>query len=480
MKRHTQIFFLIISCLIASYGVDAQTDSAALDSAQYQLSNDPVLINNIYIVGNKKTKPRIILRELSLDEGEYVPGSSLDQILEQDRNLIYNTNLFSTVEIEKLQLDSATYDLLIKVKERWYFYPVPVFKLTDRNFNDWWVNRNRDLSRVKYGLRLHKYNFRGLNERLLLVALFGFENQFIFGYRMPYIEKTQRHGLEWKVGYKEQNNLAYQTDDHLPTFITSRSQKQEVYSGELTHSFRNNYYNYLRNTLVYYKVNIADTIATLNPNYLGNGATSQQAFILRQSFTRDLRDNRNYALNGYLLFLSAEKVGLGIFNDVDIWRFTGYYDRTSDLGNGWYTKNSIAGQVSTEDQVSYFNYIGFGYLNYLVRGYELDVIEGYQNVLSKNEVRKLIFKGTSNISKVMPLEQFQKIPFAFYGKIFLDGGWINNYPEYEQNNRLSNQFLYGVGLGLDIVTLYDFTIRLEYSYNAENETNFFVNFTADL
>ncbi|MEQ8678451.1 MAG: hypothetical protein RID25_01775, partial [Cyclobacteriaceae bacterium] len=114
----------------------------------------------------------------------------------------------------------------------------------------------------------------------------------------------------------------------------------------------------------------------------------------------------------------------------------------------------------------------------LVRGYELELIEGYQYFLSKNALRKRLWKSESDISRVMPLEQFQKIPFIFYGNIFFDAGWVKNYPNYEQSSRLSDRLLYGIGLGIDFITINDLTTRFEYSYNAENEFNFFLNFKA--
>lgn len=447
------------------------------------LRDSLIRINEIYIIGNEKTKKPIITRELKLEPGEVVYASELEPLVESSRNNVYNTNLFSTVDIEVLMLDSATVDLLIKVKERWYLWPAPVFKLTDESFNDWWYNRGADLKRVKYGLKLHQYNVRGRNERLKLVGLFGFERLVEVGYRIPYIEPSQRHGINLNFAYTDQNNLAYHTADHVTDFIESRSQKRNTYSGTVIYSFRNSYYNYHYGMLNMYTARVADTIAYLNPNYFGDGAVRQRAFKLSYTFARDTRDNRNYPLKGTQVFANIEKVGLGIFDDVDFWRFTINYEDNFDLGKGFYFSTNLAGEHSAKD-VPYFNYLGFGTGNYYVRGYDTDVnLEGYQNLLTKNNLKKLLFKGASNISRVMPIDEFQHIPYAFYGKIFIDVGWINNYPFYEQrglNNRLTNRFLYGIGVGLDIVTLYDFAFRLEYSYNAENQFNLFINFQADL
>lgn len=477
------LYVLLTTVLFTTLPAYSQEQSSETVSVQDTIANQLVRINEIYIIGNEKTREPIITRELKVQEGETVYSVELKSLVESSRNNVYNTNLFSTVDIEILKLDSATVDLLVKVKERWYLWPAPVFKLIDKSFNDWWFNRDADPKRVKYGLKLHQYNVRGRNERLKLVGLFGFERLIEVGYRIPYIEPSQRHGLNFNFAHTNQDNLAYITDDHVTEFIQSRTQKRSTYSGTVIYSFRNSYYDYHYGMISMYTAHVADTIAQLNPHYFGNGSTDQRAFKLSYTFARDTRNNRNYPLTGMQVFGNIEKGGLGIFNDVDFWRFTASYEGNFDLGKNYYFTTNLAAQHSSKD-VSYFNYLGFGTGNYYVRGYDTDVnLEGYQNVLTKNNFKKLIFKGASDISRVMPIDEFTRIPYAFYGKIFFDGGWINNYPFYEEqglNNRLTNRFLYGIGVGLDVVTLYDFTFRVEYSYNAENDFNLFLNFQADL
>ena len=80
----------------------------------------------------------------------------------------------------------------------------------------------------------------------------------------------------------------------------------------------------------------------------------------------------------------------------------------------------------------------------------------------------------------MPISQFSQFRMAAYLKFFADFAWVNNYPNYEISSRLTNQLLYSFGVGLDLVAMYDMVLRLEYSYNSENERNFALNIKADL
>ena len=150
------------------------------------------------------------------------------------------------------------------------------------------------------------------------------------------------------------------------------------------------------------------------------------------------------------------------------------------MGKGFYFATGLTGLVSGPSSQPYSLNQSLGFGRNYVRGFELNVVEGPRYVLSKNTFKKEIFKTTKDISKIMLIPQFQKLPLALYAKVFFDLGYVQNYPNYELNTRLSNKLLYGVGTGLDLVSFYDFVVRTEYSYNSQGDFHFFLNFKAEL
>ena len=118
---------------------------------------DSLLVNDIIIIGNKKTKPSIILRELTFSKNEYV--YEIDSILLKCKENLSNTSLFNFVEINYIKQDSNSILVYINVTERWYLWPMPVFELADRNFNEW--AEKKDFSRTNYGIYVRQDNFRG-------------------------------------------------------------------------------------------------------------------------------------------------------------------------------------------------------------------------------------------------------------------------------------------------------------------------------
>ena len=224
-----------------------------------------IRINRIFIVGNRVTKDRIVLRELTVKSGDIVYSTELPIILEMDKKKLINTRLFNTVEIRMLEFQPDQMDLLIDLNERWYTFPAPIFELADRNFNEWWQNYNHDFSRVNYGLRLYQYNMRGRNETLRLTAQFGFTRRFEISYRFPYIDKKQKHGLIVDFDFSEAKNLAYRTFDHKLEYLEADELLKSTRGGGLTYTFRNSFYASHALKIEYRSSSIYDTISTLNP-----------------------------------------------------------------------------------------------------------------------------------------------------------------------------------------------------------------------
>jgi hypothetical protein len=121
---------------------------------------------------------------------------------------------------------------------------------------------------------------------------------------------------------------------------------------------------------------------------------------------------------------------------------------------------------------------GFGFNNTLVRGYELYTVFAQNYFLNKSTLKKALFKGSTKW-KSIPIEQFQYIPYALYFKTYFDISYAKNTSNLEGNNFLADNMLTGMGFGFDFITMYDFVIRVEYSFNNIGESGFFLNFSSD-
>lgn len=441
-------------------------------------STDILKIKGIEIIGNFKTKPQIITRELSFNKDSTYQRYQLDSMFIWDRNRIYNTNLFNEVSIDLVNVEDGSAYVRITVDERWYLYPFPIFRLVDRNFNDWWVNRDRDLSRVNYGLKVTQFNFRGRNEILRLWLQTGFETVLNLYYDIPYIDKAQKNGLSFSSSYFEAKNVPVTTIENIRRFASSQEQVlRRAYTNSISHSYRSSFYSFHNISIGHLRVDVADTIAALNPNYLGEGRTQQQYLSLGYTYIWDKRNNRNYPTKGSYHRAGLSKIGLGIYNDgVDYWRarvnLTKY---TAFKDNFFLVNNLLALSTFPAKDRPYFNYSSIGFLKEVIRGYDLRIIEASSYVLQRNEFKHQLFGRKYDISKVMPLRQFQTFPITIYGKVYFDHGYAVGFPNYDGSVLLTDQYLYSLGTGLDIVWVNDITFRLELSRTGQDETRFFIN-----
>ena len=282
----------LLICIVLIVGIKGRTVGQETDSTT------TLRLNRVIIIGNKKTLDRIILRELTLTTGDSVQRYLLDDILNKDKNKIYNLRLFHSVSTRVLELPSHSFDLLVEVEERWFIFPAPIFELSDRNFNEWWQNYDHKFNRVNYGFRLYQYNFRGRNETVRLTAQFGFSQKFDLLYRVPYINKKQKQGLSFELIYTEPKNLAYQTRDHKLNFLNERSILRKKIAADVTYTYRKSFYETHSLSLDYEQGVIADTIQRLNPNYYQE--KNRQWFTsISYNFVSEHRDVIVYPLKGY-------------------------------------------------------------------------------------------------------------------------------------------------------------------------------------
>ena len=482
MKLSLVLLFWVSAEIVISQS--AVTDTLFAKSNEEVQASDSnqikqVSVGNVFITGNRKTKEQIILRELTLKPGATFSKIDLPIILEKDQQKLINTRLFLEVDIQIVERSESTIDLIVQVNERWYFFPSPIFKLADRSFNEWWVNQGRDLSRVNYGVRLTQYNFRGRRETVRMIAQFGFTKTLALNYMIPFIDKKQRNGLVFDIAYRDQKNLAYRTTNNKQTFLEYDEILKKAISSSVTWTHRYSFYNSHFVTFGYSNSTIDDTVAYLNPNYFLDGATQQRYFSLSYLFTRDLRDYIAYPLSGHIITFKAEKNGLGIYDDLNRFSMRASYAQYFPLKKNYFLSTSITGVASFPKRQAYNNTEAIGYRPDEIRGYELYVVEGQNYLIHKITLKKLLFAKETSI-KSIPISQFQKIPVQVYLKAYFDSGYVGTEFADPENTALSNKYLFGGGLGLDIVTYYDLVVRLEYSFNDSGDTGFFLNVRADI
>lgn len=479
------LFFFFSPCfLYHSYSQNfyqSLSGKKQLSDSTEHIAAREYIIERILIEGNKVTKPAILFRELTFKEGDTLHANPkmFENILAKCKNNLINTSLFTVVYLTHVEKKDNRVEVHIKVGERLYTWPAPIFELAERNFNVWW--QSKDFTRTNYGFYISRFNFRGRNETLTLNIQGGFTENFSLSYSVPYISKKKAGGLGFNIKYSRNHEIAYKTDTNALVFYkTYKEYIRKIFQTGLKYSYRDGIYDTHRIGLYYNTILIADTITDLNPEYLSGRQRSQKYFTFDYQYDLDHRNVKAYPLKGYYFgfVLGTYQTGK-VKNNFNTSYAVSAFHKYFQLSDKFYFSSGVKGKLSTPGMQAYYNQRGMGYGNDLVRGYGLYVIDGQSYGLLKTALKFELVKPTIVKVNFIPFEKFKTIPYAVYLNAFGDIGYVKDKYSFH-NNPLTNSWLLGSGVGLDYVTYYDMVFRMEYTINKFGESGFFLNFNATL
>ena len=228
----------------------------------------------------------------------------------------------------------------------------------------------------------------------------------------------------------------------------------------------------------YNNTRIDPEVLLQNPNYFQHNSNSLKYLYATYTFRHDKRDNVAYATDGELLQVSATKYGIFRTENLDEIEVNWTMNRYWKLNEKFHFASGLTANWFLSQSQPYTLVRGIGYNPNFIRGYELNVIEGQQLYVHKNSFRWKFIDWEYDISSVVPLEQFSTIPFTFYLSANFDHGYVKDRNNIPENALLTNRYLFGYGLGIDMVGFYDAVLRFEYSFNNNGGANFFLNFKA--
>lgn len=448
------------------------------------LATDSITVKEVRILGHKKTRSSTIFREMSFGQGDKIALKDLDAKIKESHASLMNTELFTGCEITYLnwEAEGNLVTFVVTVLETWYIYPIPIFELADRNFNVWWTEQNRDLNRVNIGGRLSWWNFTGRRDKLRLGYQYGYTREVKASYDLPYLNKAQNIGINVAYTQQKRREQNYQTNNNEQIFFLDND--DFVYRNRelrLDLSYRPKLYAKHLLRLAYRSESIADTIARfLNPDFFREGQKQQRYFTLGFEVTRDKRDVRNYPWKGSYGRLEVMKEGLGVFKERD--GMTVFFDcyayipirEKSSFNTGFSFKYS---PIRQQQPFLQNRAIGFG--KYGLSGYQFYVVDGLDMLIFRAGLRRQIGQGKMNLGKLVFIDAFRYIPWRLLLAGQIDQGWANA-PFDNGRNPLSNTWLLGASLGLDVVLYYDMVFNVRYHLNKLGEGSFLLGVEANL
>ncbi|GJM36414.1 MAG: hypothetical protein DHS20C18_54150 [Saprospiraceae bacterium] len=443
-----------------------------------------VYIDQISMEGNRRTKEDVVLRELRFHKGDSLPISLLSQALEESEQLIMNTGLFQRANISFKNWEGSTnkVHIHIVVEETWYIYPVPIVELVDRNFNVWWVEQQRSLDRINFGIEFTHLNFTGRRDKLKLTAKYGYTRSYSVKYNLPAINRAKTIGIDTEVSFARNREVNYATVGNKQEFYKDRDRfLYQRFGSGLGVTYRPGHHLFHRLYLAYRQNAIDNLIAEeFNPNFFLDGRNLSRYFAMEYRFIYDRRDVRPYPLKGSFLEINLKKDGLGFFSDRNALTLWADFARYFTLSPRFHFSISPKFKLSLiRNQQPYIDYraIGFGRNN--IHGFEYYIVDGLDMAILKTTIRYRLFNMELNFGKLVPIKAFRRMPIRVFLTLNNDTG-IASDPYYGDDNPLNRQLLWGGGPGIDFIFYYDKVLRVEFSMNHLGEKGLFLHFNTNI
>jgi outer membrane protein assembly factor BamA len=387
--------------------IAGHADSITISTPPNLKADSSFMVREIFLVGNRKTRPEIMLREIPFKPCERYILQDLVRKFEIARKQLMNTTLFHEVVVALKSFDGYYVDVMVQVKERWYIFPVPYFKPVDRNLNQWLVEQKASINRVNYGAKLLYNNATGRNDKLRAWLIGGYTKQISLSYDRLYIDKKMMWGLNTSFAIGKNKEVNYNTINDKQAFL-----KEDIYlrnfmnvSAELT--YRRAIKTRHRFGLSFTMEEVNDTILKLNPLFFPQ---SRKRIMFPDIYYRmsfyDL-DYIPYPTKGYAAEIFVDKKG---FNKaVNVWQL-------SASGTGiWHTGKNMFftligyGGIKLPFNQPYFTQRMLGYSDSFLQGYEYYVIDGVAAGYVKAALTRKLFGFNIRIPGFKKLTP-QKIP----------------------------------------------------------------------
>lgn len=425
-----------------------QNDTLALSQAEFSTPPDSVfVVDEILIVGNEKTKGYVLLREMTLKQGEYITADAI----ENDKKRIYNLGLFTRVEMGYIPTAPSRATLLILVSERWYIYPFPVAGIKDR---DW--------KKFYFGAGIAHQNFRGRNEKLYALFTLGYDPTIMLSYRNPLIDEENEYFLGTSFAWRVIRNRS------LQVVGTGNNFDERHFSIGLDFGKRYGLHHTAWVSPAYEIVRVSE----YRPGRTVSSDGKDAFPLLSIGYVFDTRDLQEYAMAGSFVRTMITKYGFPgdavdfVRYAVDVRRFVPITSRLTLAGRAF-------ADIAAGGEIPPYSRRFLGYSE-RIRGHFSDVREGEHLLGTSVELRFMLVQPRYLVFDFVPIPEFAVWKFGIAGAIFGDAGtvWFRHEP------LALNRFIRGYGAGIHFILPYGFVLRTDYARNADRKGEFIIDLSA--
>ncbi|RYY41576.1 MAG: hypothetical protein EOO08_00120 [Chitinophagaceae bacterium] len=465
--------FLLVAGARASAQI-AQAGEVLLFSTKESVpradTNGIYTVSDFEIRGNKHTRDMILLRELPFEQGEQYTLADLMERCQDARSRLLNTGLFLdvVVGVERGEGDEAI--IQVNVKERWYFVPMPVLDVVGKTYQQW-LREGMPTSYLRYGVNVKHKNLTGLNDKLSVNLLNGYQKELSLVYEGLPLDYRLRWTASLAFQMGQQRDVQYATEYNKPKALHADNQFLYSYTRlSASVSYRPAIKTRHSFSFTWNDESFRDTVGKANTSFFYNLSRAQYAEVSYQMSYQDV-DFAPYPSKGLEGELLLSKKGLDA-GPINQWLLRARASWYQPITEKTFLNLRATGMVKAPFRQPYRQQGFIAGSDMFLQGYEPYNIDGVAGGFAKASIHRRIVDRKVGIRwKRFP--QLANIPVKIYAKAFVNGGYIYN--EDPGTSFLNNRLLYSGGVGLDLVLFYDFTFRIECSLNANGQNGLYLH-----
>ena len=424
-----------------------------------QISYAQVQIGAIEISGNKKTRDYIVKRELPYKVGDFLSKTELDSLNIVAQQQLFNTTLFLETSVSSEIIDSTSVKIIIQLKERWYFFPLPYFRWVDRNFNQWWNEQNRSLDRVNYGINFRQANATGNNDKLTVGYITGYTHQTTLRYQLPFIDKQLKYGMGLGWAQFNQKEINYKTLGNKQVFLRTEDNIRKGYRGNANLTYRPNLFERYALQVGFGNETISDSAFAIAPNFLPNHKKSFSYLDLNWSYSKIRFDYNAYPTKGASTEIALSQ-RFSKESNLSAIQFRQIVAHPIAPSRFIFAESLTIGRTMQKSNYSDRKLMGYGLMQ--MNGLDYYVVDGNAATLFKAAIHQRI--GSYTVVNPLTKKFLPSVKYTFWVKAFTKLGYVYS-PEKNKANPLANSLLRTAGIGIDLISIYDFVLNIEYSIN---------------
>ncbi len=449
---------------------------APAHAQQTNASNTPVYhktpcykVVDIHILGNRQTKDKVILQEMRLKKDSTYCTTNLTKLLRRDERWIYATTLFNTVRVKLIPLDSTHVKIQVRLTERWYIYLFPILTLGNYSFLYWWEELDKNLRYLSYGMSMLHTNVTGRGDNVYLYSSFGNTPTFVLKYRSFYNKRPSGALIDYRAQgiYRFTSRIPHGNIAHRPLILNgNKAHLQFLTAIGVGYRPHTNIEHVVSQGFEY--VRVSDTLHVLNPHFVlpaAHGAAPvRRDFFFTYALRLGVRTTSRYLLDDYSFKLNVERYGFGVFSGLNLTNVRMTYTHYIPLGKNWYMSTYWHLLTSFPFEQAYRDSQSVNW-PFKWRGYNNYFLQSPAFIRANVLIKKRLFNWDIGIkkSKHALLEYLAHVPLIGYAYLYINGGYARSYPHF-QDQWLNNKFLYAIGPGIDITTMYDVVFGTYYAF----------------